>query len=104
MVPAASGSCGKPRSYNVDRLSERLAAFLYRVNYGNVTFRYYYPSQISACEQRIGFTRKRGSTTAFQAFLPRNIQKRWCYWNLPYPYGIEDVRCQDMIDLARTSF
>ena len=40
-----------------------------------------------------------GSTTAYQAMLPINRQKRWCYWDPPYPYGIADVRRQDLIDL-----
>ncbi|KAL9179479.1 hypothetical protein ACHAXT_008769 [Thalassiosira profunda] len=74
-------------------------AFLFRANFGNLNFRFYSASQISECESRIGFTRKRGSTTAYQALLPRNKQKRWCFWNLPYPYGIADIRRRDLIDL-----
>ena len=35
-------------------------AFLYRANYGSLTFRFYSPSQISKCEDRIGLTRKKG--------------------------------------------
>jgi len=50
-------------------------------------------------EQRIGLTRKAGSTTAHQAYLPINLQKRWMYWNLPYPFGIADIRVEDLIDL-----
>ena len=74
-------------------------AFLYRANYGSVNFRFYSSSQITKAEQRIHLTRKKGSTTAYQALLPINIQKRWAFWNLPYPYGIADIRRQDMIDL-----
>ena len=74
-------------------------AFLFRANFGNLMFRFYDPSQISKAEKRIGLTRKVGSTTAYQAMLPINRQKRWCYWNLPYPYGIADIRRQDLIDL-----
>ena len=74
-------------------------AFLYRVNFGNVMFRFYSPSQISKAEERIGLTKKRGSTTAFQAYLPINKFKRWCFWNLPYPFGIADISRRDMIDL-----
>ena len=74
-------------------------AFLYRANYGSITFRFYSNSQVSEAEQRIGLTRKRGSTTAYQALLPVNKQKRWMFWNLPYPYGIADIRRQDLIDL-----
>ena len=62
-------------------------------------FRFYHPLQISTAESRIGLTRKVGSTTAYQAMLLVNCQKRWCYWNLPYPYGIADIRRQDIIDL-----
>ena len=57
------------------------------------------PSQICEAEKIIGLTRKRGSTTAYQALRPINRQKRWMFWNLPYPYGIADIRRQDMIDL-----
>lgn len=74
-------------------------AFLYRANYGNVNFRFYSPSQISETETWIGLTRKKGSTTAYQALLPVNKRKRWVFWNLPYPFGIADIRRQDMIDL-----
>ena len=74
-------------------------AFLYRANYGSITFRFYSNSQVTEAEQRIGLTRKRGSTTAYQALLPVNKQKRWMFWNLPYPYGIADIRRQDLIDL-----
>lgn len=79
--------------------SAEINAFLYRANFGSLWFRFYSPSQISECESRIGLTRKVGSTTAYQALLPRNKRKRWCYWNLPYPFGIADIRRQDFIDL-----
>ena len=74
-------------------------AFLYRANYGDINFRFFSASQISEAEKRIGLTRKRGSTTAYQALLPINKSKRWMYWNLPYPYGIADIRRRDIIDL-----
>ncbi|EJK43907.1 hypothetical protein THAOC_37602 [Thalassiosira oceanica] len=74
-------------------------AFLFRANYGNVAFRFYSPSQITEAEDRLGLTRKAGSTTAFQAMLEINRLKRWCYWNLAYPFGIADIRQQDLIDI-----
>ena len=74
-------------------------AFLLRVNFGDPFFRFYTSSQITYAEQRIGMTRKRGSTTAFQAYLTINLQKRWAYWNLPYPYGIADIRWEDLVNL-----
>eukprot|EP00567_Pseudictyota_dubia_P014059 CAMPEP_0197436338 /NCGR_PEP_ID=MMETSP1175-20131217/3810_1 /TAXON_ID=1003142 /ORGANISM="Triceratium dubium, Strain CCMP147" /LENGTH=382 /DNA_ID=CAMNT_0042965605 /DNA_START=300 /DNA_END=1448 /DNA_ORIENTATION=- len=65
----------------------------------NARGRFYHPSQISRAEDRLGLTRKRGSTTARQARLPRNLQWRWNYWNLPYPYGMVGIRRRDIIDL-----
>ena len=79
--------------------SAEINAFLYRANYGDLTFRFFSPSQISENETRIGLTRKRGSTTAYQALQPINKNKRWIFWNLPYPYGIADIRRQDLIDM-----
>jgi len=74
-------------------------AFLYRANYGSLDFRFYSSSQITEAEQRIGLTTKKGSTTAYQALLPINKQKRWMYWNLPFPHGIADIFREDLIDL-----
>ena len=61
--------------------------------------RFFHPSQIFKAEDRLGLSRKRGSTTAKQAMLPRNILIRHNYWNMPYPFGIADIRRQDLIDL-----
>ena len=77
----------------------KVNAFLYRINYGNVNFSFYSHSQISKAETMIGLSRKAGSCTAYQAFLPRNIQRREEYWNYPYPIGIADCRRRFMIDL-----
>ena len=74
-------------------------AFLYRANFGDPNFRFYYHSQLSKAEELIGLSRKKGSTTAWQAFLPENVQKRWDYWHLPYPFGIANVRRADVIDI-----
>ena len=37
---------------------------------------------ITRCENRLGLTRKRGSTTAFQALTPFNQARRHNFWNL----------------------
>ena len=74
-------------------------AFLYRCNFGNLDFDYYHPSAITEAEKRLGLTKKRGSTTAFQALMPINRWKREQYWTMAYPFGIADIRIQDMIDL-----
>ena len=47
-------------------------AFLYNVNLGNPNFSFYSQSQISLAEKSIGLTRKKGSTTAYQAYYPQN--------------------------------
>ena len=60
--------------------------------------RFFTPSQITKSEDRVGISRKRGSTTAYQALLPRNVARRWAYWNLPYPFGIADIPKDDWID------
>jgi len=74
-------------------------AALYRFNYGNPFFSFFSKSQISEAEARLGLTLKRGSTTAYQAFFPVNLRKRWVYWNMPYPMGVADIRKSCMIDL-----
>ena len=69
------------------------------MNYGNPNLRFYSPSQITRAEKELGLSRKVGSTTAYRAFLPINIQKRDDYWNESYPFGMADVRIQDIIDI-----
>jgi len=80
-------------------MASEINAFLYNANYGSLEFRFYSAPQITYAEQRIGLTRKTGSTTAYQALLPINKQKRWMFWNLPFPLGIADILRRDLIDL-----
>ena len=61
--------------------------------------RFFSNSQISKCEDRMGLSRKRGSTTAKQANLPVNLMRRHAFWTMPYPLGIADCRAEDMIDV-----
>lgn len=61
--------------------------------------RLYSTSQISAAEDRLGLSFKVSATTARQAMLPVNIQKRWNFWHLPYPFGIANIAREDLIDL-----
>ena len=83
-----------PKAYQFE-----IQSFLYRINYGNPEFNFYSPSQITRAEKSVGFTRKRGSTTAHQAFLERNVRKRWMFWNLPFPFGIADIATENIIDI-----
>ena len=48
----------------------------------------YSPSQVFRGEDSLGLSRVAGSTTADNAYLPINIQKRHMYWNNPYPLGM----------------
>ena len=74
-------------------------AYIGRMNFGNPNQRFYSGSQIKEAEDRLGFSRKVGSTTAYQALLPINLAKRQAYWNRQYPFGMADIRRQDIIDL-----
>ena len=56
-------------------------------------------ARFSCCEDRIGLSRKVGSTTAYQAFLPINLAKREIYWTMDYPAGITDIERRDIIDV-----
>ena len=40
----------------------------------------------------------RGSTTAYQALLPRNLARIYVYWHSLYPAGIADIPKDDWID------
>ena len=84
--------------YPKARIAE-VNAFLYRCNLRNPYWYFYHPSQISRAETLIGLTRKKGSTTAHQAYYPVNLQKRWRYWNYAYPLGIADIQRSRIIDL-----
>jgi hypothetical protein len=48
----------------------------------------YTRSDISKREMELGLTRKRGSTTALQAYTPRNLLRRHHFRTLAHPYGV----------------
>ena len=54
---------------------------------------------ITRCEQRLGLTRKRGSTTALQALTPFHQARRHKIWNLPHPAGIAGTPRARLIDI-----
>ena len=78
-----------------------LNAFLFRAQLarGENYPRFFSPSQITRAEDRLGLSRKRGSTTAYQALLPINLIRQWNYKNQNYPHGVADIPIEDMIDL-----
>ena len=59
----------------------------------------YSPSQVFRGEDSLGLSRVAGSTTADNAYLPINIQKRHMYWNNPYPLGMIGTATEDIIDI-----
>ena len=61
--------------------------------------RFFSPSQITKAEDRLGLSRKRGSTTAYQALLPINLIRRDLFWNRTYPVGRADIDSNGMIDI-----
>ena len=73
--------------------------FLNQVARNEPNPRFFHPSQITRAEDRLGLSNKKGSTTAYQALLPRVLNHRWAYWHLPYPFGIADIPKDDWIDL-----
>jgi hypothetical protein len=61
--------------------------------------RMYTRQDISKREIELGFTRKCGSTTAFQAFTPLNLQRRQNFWTLPFPLGVVGIPRALLIDI-----
>ncbi|KAL7546345.1 hypothetical protein ACHAWF_009691 [Thalassiosira exigua] len=47
----------------------------------------------------MGMTRKKASTTAYQAFTPENIVKHHRFWTYPAPAGIRGVPRRRLIDI-----
>ena len=74
-------------------------AFIFAMNLNDPNNRFHSYSQIHRAEKSIVITKKRSSTTAFQAMNPANVQRRHNFWNLPYPFGCIDIDPRDMIDL-----
>lgn len=63
------------------------------------TVELYSNSQVCYAEKKIELMRKRASTTAHQAYFPRNLMLHKMYFTTYYPTGILDVNINDMIDI-----
>ena len=70
----------------------------------NLINRPYSMSQIFRAEQRLGLSRKVGSTTSSEAYRPANLFKRDSYWGMAYPAGINDQDTSCMIDIDEAGF
>jgi len=76
--------------------AEEVAAFIAQ-NSANPVL--YSRQDISRREIELGLTRKKGSTTAFQALTPYNLERRRQFWNSPFPIGVRGVPRQDLFDI-----
>ena len=61
--------------------------------------RIYSRGELTCRLSELKITRKRGSTEAYQAFLPRNLLKRNIFWDHPLPFGVNGVARRRFIDI-----
>ena len=76
-----------------------VSVFITVMNGHDSMYQPYSPIQIIRAEDMLNLTRKRGSTASFQVYNPLNLQWRDNNWNMSYPYGIEDIKARDIIDI-----
>ena len=81
--------------------ADEMRAFLYRSVIPRVVFS---RSDIYLAEKNLNIVRKKASTTAFQALLPANIQRRRQFWTLPPPVGVQGVDRMRLIDCDECAF
>ena len=55
-------------------------------------------TEISRALKDMNMTRKRASTTAYQAFTPINFKRHYNFWHKPFPAGISNIRRKDLLD------
>jgi hypothetical protein len=77
--------------------ADEIATFI--VNNGGGT---YTRQQISQRFSDLDYTRKRSSTEAYQAFLPRNLLRVDRFFNQPPPVGVMGVQRRRLIDFDET--
>jgi hypothetical protein len=77
-----------------------IAAFLWRAHSGHLPNPHLFTAtEIYRAENILGLNRKKGSTTAYKAYLPRNLLRRYMYHHFTPPYVINNVRRMHMIDI-----
>lgn len=76
--------------------ADEISAYIAR---NNASGWIYSRTAITRCEQRLGLTRKRGSTTALQALTPFHKARRFNFWNLPHPAGIAGTPRARLVDI-----
>ena len=78
-------------------------AYLFQMNRWDPTYEPYSNSQLTRANQRLHLTKKKSSTTAYQALQPANVLWRDMYWNMIYPYGMANVDPRFVIDIDESS-
>ena len=73
-------------------LLSEVAAFVWNAwgRLQNALVLYGLPNILKA-ETRLGLTRKKGSTTAYQAYFPINTALQQTFWTQPWPYGMANI-------------
>ena len=61
-------------------------------------------TEVTKGYQCLSLTRKKGSTTAYQAFTPKNSFLHFCFWNYNFPGGIKDVPMERLMDGDEMAF
>ena len=77
-------------------LADEIITFIARVSSNGTV---YSRPDITTAEKRLGLSRKVGATTANQAMLPRNVARRTQFWSQPWPYGVNGVLRNSLIDI-----
>ena len=82
--------------------ADEIRRFLFENNFNNP--RIFSRTDITRSELLIGLTRKRSSTTAFQAMMPHNIFRRWLFWNMGPPVGVMGIDRHSLVDIDEAAF
>ena len=61
-------------------------------------------SAISRRLKEMRYTRKGGSTEAFQAFLPHSILRHQLFWHAPRPLSIRGIQRHQLLDTEEAGF
>ena len=64
----------------------------------------YSRQDITLMEKRLGFTRKVGSSRAFQSLLAHNQMRRQLFWSQPPPVGVHGLDRNRLIDIDEGGF
>jgi len=61
-------------------------------------------TEVTKGNKHLDLTLKKGSTTAYQAFTPKNTYLHFCFWNFDFPGEINDVPMERLMDRDEMAF